>query len=460
MADVPTQSDAPKKSSTTVGNRALDRTAVKPKKKSRAGLIIGLIVGLLLIFAVVAFLTRGTTTDAIAVETTPASARTIVQTVTATGVIEPQLQVIISPEVSGEIVYLGVQEGDHVSKGQVLLRINPQTVLAERDEVQAQIAGARSRMAQAEAGLIRNQQDLARVQQLFDKKLSTQQELDAAQAQVKIAQSEVAAARYAIAQTVASSRRVGQSLNKTTIVSPIAGVVTKLNSKLGEKVVGAIQMNGTEVMTVADLSVIEAVVNVSENDVVQVSMGDTAEVEVDAIPGQKFRAVVSRIANSPKQSGTGTQEQVTNFEVRLRFIEPDARFRPGMTATASIETEKKQNILSVPIQSVTTRDKKAKDAEPEDENAAKNVKVEKAQKQKSDEPEPIVFVRVRDRVYARKVTTGIRDDRYIEVLTGLKPGDEVVSGSYKAITKDLKDSSNVTVTPKKGAEAKGTKGDQ
>ena len=420
----------------------------KKKKKGRTGLVIA-IVGVFVLLAIVAIvLSRGGNSETIAVEVTTVSSRTIVQTVTATGVIDPETQVKISPEVSGEIVFLGAQEGEHVQRGQVLVRINPQQMLAERDEARAQIAAAEARMAQARAGLLRNQQDLARIEGLHAKKLSTNQELEAAQAQVKIAEADLDAARYQVAQMQASYRRVVESVNKTTIVSPISGVVTKLNSKLGEKVVGAIQMTGTEIMTVADLSVIEAVVNVSENDVVQVAIGDTAEVEVDAIPGQKFRAVVSRIANSPKQTGLGTQEQITNFEVRLRFLEPDARFRPGMTATAMIQTEKKQNILAVPIQSVTTREKPdsshAKDGPEEGE--ARNVNLEKNQKEAA--PEPVVFVRSGNVVHTRKVATGIRDDQYIEITSGLKKGDVVISGSYRAITKDLSDGSKVMDAPK------------
>ncbi|HVZ39557.1 MAG TPA: efflux RND transporter periplasmic adaptor subunit [Candidatus Kapabacteria bacterium] len=421
---------------------------VRRKKRSRTGLVIGIVLLLLVVTVVVAVMQKGGEGDVFDVQVTTATPRTIIQTVTATGAIDPLTQVKISPEVSGEIVYLGVEEGAHVKKGQVLVRINPQSMIAERDESQAQISGARSRMAQSEAQLLRNQQDLVRVQALADKKLATAQELEAAQAQVKIAEADVSAAKYSVAQAEAASRRVSQSLVKTTIVSPISGVVTKLISKLGEKVVGAIQMSGTEMMTVADLSTIETVVNVTETDVVKVAIGDTADVEVDAIRGEKFRAVVTRIANSPKESGTGTQEQVIYFEVRLRFLLPDSRLRPGMTAVATIETDKKQNALSVPIQCVTTREKKEKTEDIPDKNdQVQNLNLQK----KAEKPDQIVFVKQGDRVYARKVNTGIRDDQYIEITSGLKAGDQVISGSYKAITKDLKDSSHVKVIDEKKA---------
>jgi len=437
----------PKQKSTEAPESGL--TATRRPKKRRRGLIITICVMVVLIGVIVFLASRGGNKNTTIVETQPVGRRTIVQTVTATGVIDPETQVKISPEVSGEIIYLGVEEGQSVTRGQALVRINPESMLAERDQQRAAISGAQARAAQSRASLLKAEQDLARIEQLYEKKLATTQERENAQAQLNISRAELEAANFQVTQAQASYRGVTESLNKTTIVSPLSGVVTKLNSKLGEKVVGAIQMTGTEIMTIADLSVIEAVVKVSETDVVQVSLGDTAELEVDAIPNQKFRAVVSRIANSPTQSGLGTQEQITNFDVRLRFLEPDPRFRPGMTATAVIQTDKKENVLTVPIQSVTTREKKTGDstapgAEGE-ESGVRNLALEKARESK---PDPVVFVKVGDSVVTRKVRTGLRDDQYIEVVEGLKPDELVVSGSYKAISKDLENGTHVTVLPK------------
>ncbi len=428
------------------------QTKRRPRRNSRTGLYI--IIGVVVLAAITTMMVlNGKKETGVSVEVQTVSYRPITQTVTATGVVDPETQVKISSEVSGEIIFLGVKEGDRVQKGQVLVRINPSQMMAQLDEARASIASAQARMAQAKANLLRAQQELARIEQLHEKKLSTQQELETAQTQVRVNSSEVDAARYLVEQNQASFRNVQQSVSKTTIVSPISGIVTKLNSKLGEKVVGAIQMTGTEIMTIADISVIEAVVDVPETDVVQVHMGDTAEVEVDAMPGERFLAEVSQIANSPKQSGVNTQEQMTNFEVHLRFINPDARFRPGMTATSTIRTARNLRALAVPIQAVTTRSKRDTVKEEEDP-AVRNVK---EREQKDDRPKPIVFVKTGDSVAARPVTTGIRDDQFIEILSGLKQGDTIISGNYKAVSRDLEEGSKISVANAK-AKKNDTKG--
>jgi HlyD family secretion protein len=424
---------------------------VQKKKKRRTGLVFGAIVAILII-VVVGLVLSNRGDDAVTVETTAVAPRDIIQTVIATGVIEPETQVKISPEVSGEIIFLGVKEGDHVSRGQVLVRINPESASAQLDQQQAMLAAARSRKAQAEANLLRSQQEFARLQELKNKNLATAQELETGETQVKVNKAEVEAAQYQIQQNLAALRQFQVAASKTTIVAPISGVVTKLNSKLGEKVVGAIQMTGTEIMTIADLSVIEAVVDVSETDVVQVHLGDPTTIEVDAIKGQNYDARVTQISNSPKQSGMGTQEQITNFEVRLRFTNPDERFRPGMTATATVQTARKNNVLAVPILSVTTRQKDEDELKNKDENEdVKNLTLEKTTKE--DRPKPVVFVKQGDSVVIRDVQTGIRDDQHMEITSGLKAGEVVVSGTYKVITKELKEGTKVRVEDDKAKKA-------
>lgn len=443
------------------------KTATKKKKKSRKGLVFGLIF--LVIAGVTAFiLLKPKKDDGLAVETEKATKRTILQTVTATGIIDPDLQLKVTSEVSGEIIYLGVKEGDFVRKGEVIVRVNPQSFSAEKDQAEATVSSALVRVQQAEVSLLRAEQELNRTQGLFEKKLSTARELEVATSQVKIAEAEKLGAKYGVDQAKAGVRRIMESLKKTTITAPISGVVTKLSTKLGEKVVGAIQMNGTEIMTIADMSVTEAVVDVSENDVVQVALNDQTEIEIDAIPNKKYKAVVSRIANSPKKSGLGTNDQMTNFEVRLKFIEKDERLRPGMTATATVFTDKKENVLTVPIQSVTTRDPNKQKKKSDDEknkngdnkddeknDDVKNTRLENTtQKEK---PKPVVFVKQGDTVVMKPVEIGIRNDLYIEVLSGLQENEEVVSGSYRAISQELEQGSKVKLEDKDKEKNKGKK---
>ncbi len=412
----------------------------KRRKKSRSGLIVLSIVGIIILFVAARFLFGEKEPDGMKVEAENAAMRTIVETVTASGEIEPETQVVVSSEVSGEIVFLGAEEGESVQKGQVLVRINPESMIAQREQAEASILSAKTRVASSKAGMLKAQTEYKRLKNLHEKKLVTDQELETAESQVQITEADHEAAQYQVQQAEASYRQVQESVKKTTIVSPISGVVTKLNMKVGEKVVGAIQMTGTEIMTVADLSVIEAVVDVVETDVVGVDVGDEAEIEVDAFGSQKFRGIVSRIANSATSTGMGTQDQLTNFEVRLRFLDPDPRFRPGMRATAFITTEKKENVITVPIQSVTTRKKKV---EIETDENVRDLRM----KDEGDErkPQTVVFVVQGDSVMLKEVSTGIQDDQYIEITDGLSEGIQVVSGSYQAISKDLEEGSKIRI---------------
>ncbi|MGE3801393.1 MAG: efflux RND transporter periplasmic adaptor subunit [Candidatus Kapaibacterium sp.] len=423
----------------------------RKRKKRRSGVILTVALVATVAIVAAAVLSNGGGEEGTLVETEKAEKRTIVETVTATGVVEPETQVVISSEVSGEIVYLGVEEGDRVSKGQVLIRINPESIYAQREQASAQILAAKSQVSSANATLTKAESEFKRLSTLYEKKLVTEQEVEAAETQLKVSRSQLESAEFQVEQAEANYKQVQESVKKTTITAPISGVVTRLNVKQGEKVVGAIQMTGTEIMTIADLSVIESVVDVVETDVVGIDVGDEAEIEVDALPNETFRAVVSRIANSPKQSGVGSQDQLTNFEVRLRFLDPDVRFRPGMTATALINTQSKANVISVPIQSVTTRDPKAKEKSSEDESEVQDLRLEHDGTKKK--PQTIVFLVDSGKVTQRQVTTGLRDDRYIEITSGLAEGDVVVSGSYKVISKELEEGMVVRVDKKDDKES-------
>jgi len=310
-------------------------------KRSRKKIIILSLLGLVVVALLLIVFLGSKREQIITVQVEKVKARTITQIVTATGKIQPEVQVKISPEVSGEIVALPVKEGDKVRKGDLLMKIKPDVYLAMRDQVSAGLA-------QTRANLIKSEADFKRFESLFTKGLVSQSEFDIARAAYESAQASFEQAR-------ASLNQAEENLRKTRVGAPMDGTVSQLNSELGERVLGTAQFQGTDVMTIADLSRMEARVDVSENDVTLISVGDTARISVDAFPDKKVNAVVYEIANTAKTKGLGTQEEVTNFTVKMRIVDRGANLRPGMSMTADIETETKEGVLSVPIQSVTTR---------------------------------------------------------------------------------------------------------
>jgi HlyD family secretion protein len=288
------------------------------------------------------------------------------------------VQVKISPEVSGEIVALPVKEGQKVKKGDLLLKIKPDVYVAQREQFAALLL-------QSKANLTKNDLEFKRIENLFKKGLVSESEYEQVHAQFESSKAEYARAK-------ASLDQAEESLRKTTILSPMDGTVSQLNSELGERVLGTNQFQGTDVMTIADLSRMEARVDVSENDVVLVSVGDTARISVDAYPNQKVNALVYEIANTAKSKGLGTQEEVTNFEVKMRIVDRSVQLRPGMSMTGDIETETRQNVLSVPIQSVTARAPKmeVKEGERDGQFIAANANSPKLRDE--NKPKEIVFV--------------------------------------------------------------------
>lgn len=420
--------------------------ATNGKRKSKKRLIILVILGsVIAVLIVLAIL--GSNREVIQpVQIEKVQRRTITQLVTATGKIQPEVQVKISPEVSGEIVALPVKEGQRVRKGDFLLKIKPDFYSAQREQFAAVLL-------QAQATLSKNESEYRRMENLHSKGLVSESEFDQAKAAFETS-------RASYAQAVASLDQAEESFRKTTILSPMDGTVSQLNAELGERVLGTNQFQGTEVMTIADLSKMEARVEVSETDVILVSVGDTARISVDALNDQKVTAVVYEIANTGTSRGLGTQEEVTNFEVKMRILGRVDVLRPGMSMTADIETETKENVLTVPIQSVTTRSPKKEQADESDEGQpqAANVKVSK-RKRDEERPKEVVFV-VKDGL-ARTVPVkrGISDDSYVEIIDGVQEGSEVVSGGYKAINRELEDSTKVRIEEqKKNGEAKSVDG--
>ncbi|MEO5754054.1 MAG: efflux RND transporter periplasmic adaptor subunit [Chthoniobacterales bacterium] len=432
---------------------------VPRKRKSRRKLYLGLgVVGLILLL-IVGSVVSGKREQPIAVTTEKAQRRTIVETVSATGKVQPETEVKISPEVAGEIIELPMEDGKEVKKGDLLMKIRPDSYKALLEQQQAAISTAQAVSGQQKASMEKAEQDLKQAEDLFHKKLISQTEMLSAKTSYDAAKSMYESGLHSIEGAQASSSQARDQLSKTTIYSPLNGVVTVLNSKLGERVVATNQFAGTEVMRVADLNSMQAVVDVNENDVVHVKIGDAAAVSIDAYGDQKFKGAVEQIANTGKTSGTGTQEEVTNFEVKIKLEGHDVRLRPGLSCTADIQTDMVKNVVSVPIQSVTIRTgdsdlspeeierkKELSDAKEKADNAAQveNERLAKrTEKEERDKLRKVVFVKDASTAKLVEVVTGIADDANIEIKSGLKEGDEVISGSYSAISRKLKNGAKV-----------------
>jgi len=445
---------------------AVPLSSLAKPKRSRKKLywIIGII--LVLVGAFVAVGMQKKREKPILVTTDKAFRKTITQLVTATGKIQPEIEVKISPEVSGEIIEMPVKEGQIVRKGDLLLRIKPDTYRAQVEEQQAALSSARAASVTQKSQLAKAEADYQRAKNLFDSKLIPESDRKTAQTNFEMAQSALNAAQFDVQRAEGALRQINQALSKTTIVAPTDGSISSLTSRLGERVVGTSQFAGTEVMRIADLSNMEARVNVNENDIVNVKIGDTARISVDAYPDRKITGIVREIASTATTNNAGTQEQVTNFEVKIRVSDKSVKLRPGMSTTADIETDTVKDVIAVPIQSVTVRatDSKLSPEEREKQNAqsvAKEDEQNKAEvtnqtleKQKEREQreklERVVFIKTGDKVRQQKVETGIADTTFIEIKSGLKPGDEVVSGSYTAISRKLKDGAKVAIEKAKG----------
>ena len=436
----------------------------KPKRsRKKLYWILGIV--LIIVGAAVAGAMAKKREKPIPVTTDRAFRKNITQLVTATGKIQPEIEVKISPEVSGEIIEMPVKEGEIVHKGQLLLRIKPDTYRAQVEEQQAALSGAQAAIAQHKSQLAKAEADYQRAKSLFAAKLIPESDRKSAQTNYEIAQSALNASLFDVQRAEGALRQINQALSKTTIVAPTDGSISSLTSRLGERVVGTSQFAGTEVMRIADLSHMEARVNVNENDIVNVKIGDVARISVDAYPDRKIAGVVREIASTATTNNAGTQEQVTNFEVKIRVADPTVRLRPGMSTTADIETDTVQNAIAVPIQSVTVRSTESKLSPEErekqtaqsvakdDDNKAEitNQTLEKQkEREQRDKLQRVVFIKDGEKVRMQKVETGLADTTFIEIKSGVKPGDEVVSGSYTAISRRLKDGAKVAIEKQKG----------
>ena len=384
------------------------------------------------------------------VSTETVESKTITEFITANGKIQPETEVKISPDVAGEIVELHVEDGDAVEQGKLLCVIKPEMYVSAVNRSEAAVNSSKARQAQAEAQLIESELSYKRSKQLYDKGTIPVSQFESAEAAYKVAQAEARAAQYSVLSAQASLDEAKEQLIKTKIYAPITGTISALNVEKGERVVGTSMMVGTEMMTVADLNKMEVQVEVNENDIVKVMKGDTALVEVDAYLNRKFKGIVTEIANSASVAGTSS-DQVTNFDVKVLLLKDSYEdlidpangnlypFRPGMSATVDILTETRENVISVPISAVTTRIKKENGGTKEVGTDSKNSSDDENATQR-DEKQEVVFVYTDGRVMKTEVETGIQDNNSIEILKGIKVGDEVVTAPYTIINRTLKDS--------------------
>lgn len=378
------------------------------------------------------------------VEISQVNATTIVETVSATGKIQPEIEVKIASMVSGEIIALPIKEGQVVKKGDLLVKINPDLYTSGLNRTVANLSGTKAGLSQADASFKEAKASYERNKVLFEKGIISKSDWDKAVASFDVAKATKQTAYFNVQSASASVNEAKDNLGRTIIYAPADGTVSVLNVELGERVLGTQQMAGTEILRVANLNNMEVEVDVNENDIVKIKVGDKANVEVDAYLKKQFKGVVTSISNSA--SSTLTSDQVTNFKVKVRILKesyqdllegkPDtySPFRPGMTATVDIITKTKTNVLAVPISAVVVKSDTAavKEIKVDDPNSE-----EKKVAPKSDKKFECVFVKVGDKAKIRIIKTGIQDDTNIEVLTGLKTGDRVITGPYTTVSKEL-----------------------
>lgn len=408
-----------------------------------------------------------------------AKLRNITEVVSASGKIQPEVEVIISPDVSGEIVELTVKEGDEVKQGQLLARILPDIYqsyvdrsVAAVNSSKTSLQNSKARLVQVESQFEKAKLTFDRNKKMFDEKLISASDFEAIKSAYEVAEAEVVAAResvkgaeYGVVSSNASLKEAQDNLKKTTIFAPVDGTIAKLGVEKGERVVGTSQMAGTEMMTLANLNEMEVSVDVNENDIIRVKQGDTADVQVDAYLDKKFKGIVTEVANSANTVGTSV-DQVTNFKVKVRILRDSyselqkerngvSIFNPGMSATVYIHTKQVMNAISVPIQAVTTRDTsdKSKFMYAKDEGAAEEESTKDSDNSDSEDDKKkknveCVFVAENGKAKLITVKTGIQDNNYIQILSGIKDGQEVISAPYSAISRDLRNEMLIEVVKK------------
>lgn len=438
--------------------------------------LIWIIIGLVVLIGILIGLKKGGVIgkeEGIKVSSEKVAQRTIIETVNASGKVYPEIEVKVSPDISGEIVQLNVSEGDSVRKGQILARIYADIYVTQRDQVVAGVNQSKAQLSNSTASLIglkatvdnlRNSYE--RQKKLLNDKVISRAEFEQSEQAYRTAEANYNAAKEGLKggeASIQSARaqlsKADKDISRTVIISPMDGMISLMNVKKGERVAGNSFNVGTEMMRVADMSSIEVRVDVGENDIPKVKLGDTAIVEVDAYTNRKFKGLVYKIANPNTGLASGNGAEVTNYKVHIRLLPASYAdlvgsgirfpFRPGMSASADIQTRRKVNVISVALNAVTTRDKNSdksptdkKDDKKPDQNAPKSVSAD-------DDIQEVVFVLQKDNTVKKvKVKTGIQDLNYIEILSGLNQGEEVITGPYSIVSKTLKDGNLVTIVAK------------
>ena len=470
-----------------------------------AGLVAGVLAVLVAVLAWTGFLGGGESKTR--VETAEVERRDITQTVTAFGRVQPEREVVISPDVPGEIIELTVQEGDRVQRGDLLARVEAKDYVAQAQQQRAGVSQARANLQGLKADSALARQEYVRKKKLFEREIIARQEFEAARARYEQAVSQLRSARFSVEQARARLRESQEQVQQTSIYAPISGTVSRLDVEEGERVVGTDRQPGTEMMRIARLNQMEVEVDVNENDVVNVALGDTASVEVDAYPDRTFQGVVTEIANSARVSGQGTQEQVTNFPVILRLTSPHnlrlrpqpgdsapasadsaaaggagpglqeqeiafspesaPTFRPGMSATVDISTQTVPDAIAVPIQAVTVRDfnqvQPQADSTQQGSGGASQDTANQPQNQqrggaeagpREEDLRQVVFLAQDGKARMTEVKTGISDDTHIHVRSGLEVGQTIVTGPYRAVSRQLRPGMAIR-TPGGGGERGG-----
>ena len=453
------------------------------KKKKSNNKILYILLGVVVVLILLAVIGKSQgwvgNQQEIDIETAMAKKATIVEKVSASGMVQPVVEVKLSAEVSGEILELKVEEGDSVKKDQYLLKIRPDNFIsalerarANLNQQKANLADSRARLARAEASFTRSELEYNRQKQLFEEKVISSADYELAEANYKIAKQDlesakqsVEASKFIVKSSQATVAEAAENLRLTRITAPMTGIVSKLNVELGETVLGTSQMQGTEILRIADLSKMEVRVDVNENDIIRIALGDTAIIDVDSYSymEKEFKGIVTQVANTANEKASS--DAVTEFEVRIRILNDSYQdliddksiqypFRPGMTASVDIITEVKNNILTVPLAAVTTRKKQEEKSEGSEGESNQRQQEDEDELLDENELDEVVFVVEEGKAVKKVVKTGISDFERIEILEGIEEGQEVISGPFLAVSKRLNDGDAVAKKDEENKEEK------